>query len=134
MRKITQAAIFALFSLSAAAKPVLAQTFEFDPKGNIPFTNLGELLANALIMLFFFSAVLALIFIVVGGIQWITAGGDKIAAQSARDRITAAVVGLLIVVAAFALTLIITTVMGINIFTDTIDFSKFAPDDPLFGP
>ena len=59
---------------------------------------------------------MAFIFIIIGGIQWITAGGDKIAAQAARDRITAAVVGLLIVVAAFAITTILSTVLGINLF------------------
>lgn len=110
--------------LLASAGPVFAEgdaIFKW-PTGKVPFTNLGDLLANALFVLFFFAAVLSFLFIVIGGIQWITAGGDKIAAQSARDRITAAVVGLLIVVAAFAITLIITTVMGINIFEGTINF------------
>ena len=117
----------------AVAAPVLAATeatFSF-PEGKVPFTNLGNLLSNALIILFFFAAVLAFVFIVVGGIQWITAGGDKIAAQSARDRITAAVVGLLIVVAAFAITLIVTSVLGINIFGgDIINFP--GPETNIF--
>lgn len=110
--------------LLSSAAPVFAADPIFQwPAGKVPFTNLGELLSNVLILLFFFAAILSFIFIVIGGIQWITAGGDKLAAQSARDRITAAVVGLLIVVAAFALTLIITTVLGVNIFGgDVINF------------
>jgi hypothetical protein len=92
--------------------------------------NLGGLLSALLVLLFFFAALLAFIFIVIGGIQWITAGGDKVAAGNARDRITAAIVGLVIVVAAFAITLIITSVLGINIFSGTvIDFSKIAPPE-----
>ena len=116
----------------AIAAPVSAATASFSfPQGKVPFTNLGNLLSNALIILFFFAAVLAFVFIVVGGIQWITAGGDKIAAQSARDRITAAVVGLLIVVAAFAITLIVTQVLGINIFGgDVINFP--GPETNIF--
>ncbi|OGY31319.1 MAG: hypothetical protein A3A57_02005 [Candidatus Woykebacteria bacterium RIFCSPLOWO2_01_FULL_41_12] len=115
MKKIIRGLILSLPSLFTLATPAFAQTFTFDT-ARVPFTDLGKLLSNALILLFFFAAVLAFIFIVVGGIQWITAGGDKMAAQSARDRITAAVVGLLIVVAAFGITWIITSVFGINIF------------------
>ena len=87
----------------------------FETSG-IPFVNLGRLLSNILALLFFFAALMAFLFILIGGIQWISAGGDKVAAASARDRITAAVVGLLIVVAAFAITLILSTVLGINLF------------------
>lgn len=102
-------------SLFLLAAPVLAQTFNF-LTDRVPFTDLGLLLSRALILIFFFAAILTFIFIVIGGLQWITAGGDKVAAQAARDRITAAIVGLVIVVAAFAITWIITRAFGINIF------------------
>jgi hypothetical protein len=85
-------------------------------ESQVPFTNLGRLLSNALAVIFFFAGLLAFVFIITGGIQWITAGGDIKAAQAARDRITAAVVGLIVVVAAFAITIILGQVFGINIF------------------
>jgi len=44
---------------------------------------------------------LALILLALGGIQYMTSGGDKIAVEQARGRITAAVVGLLIVFGAW---------------------------------
>ncbi len=123
MKKLAKIVTTAALLLSSAAPVFAADPIFKWPVGKVPFTNLGELLSNTLILLFFFAAILSFVFIVIGGIQWITAGGDKIAAQSARDRITAAVVGLLIVVSAFALTLIITTVLGINIFGgDVINF------------
>ena len=87
----------------------------FETSG-IPFTNLGKLMSNALALLFFVAGLLAFVFIIIGGIQWITAGGDAKAASAARDRITAAVVGLLVVVAAFAVTLILGQLFGINLF------------------
>lgn len=101
----------------ALAVPAFAQAevTGFDTSG-IPFLNLGSLMSNILALLFFFAALLAFLFIIIGGIQWITAGGDKAAAQAARDRITAAVVGLLIVVASFAITMILSVVLGINLF------------------
>ena len=99
-----------------SASPAFAQNIEGFDRSGIPFPELGKLMSNALSLLFFFAGLLTFFFIVVGGIQWITAGGDAKAAQAARDRITAAVVGLIVVVAAFAITLILGQVFGINIF------------------
>lgn len=121
MRRIVSLASSTIALLSAvtptlaAAAPGNANITGFDDS-KIPFTELGKLLSNALALLFFFAGILAFIFIVIGGIQWITAGGDAKAASAARDRITAAVVGLLVVVAAFAITLILGTLFGIDIF------------------
>jgi hypothetical protein len=103
-------------ALLALARPVLAQDITGFETSQVPFTNLGRLLSNALAVIFFLAGLLAFFFIITGGIQWITAGGDAKAAQAARDRITAAVVGLLVVVAAFAITLILGQVFGIDIF------------------
>lgn len=130
MKKLAGAADFSLISLLALDNPPPAQGqdqgggspfFKFNPTGL--FQNLGDLLKNLLIVLFVFAAILAFIFIVIGGIQWITAGGDKVAAGAARDRITAAVIGLVIVVAAFAITWIITAALGVNIFSGQINLS-----------
>ena len=130
MKKIANSTFIALSILLSVAAPVAAQNFTFD-KTRVPFTDLGLLLSNILILLFAAAALLAFVFIVIGGLQWITAGGDKIAAASARDRITAAIIGLVIVVAAFALTSIILTLLGINIFGG-VDFSKWAPSTKIF--
>lgn len=127
MKKLTAAAGSAI-ALLAAASPAFAQNFTFD-EATTPFSDLGQLLGNVLVLLFAFAALLAFVFIVIGGIQWITAGGDKAAAQAARDRITAAVVGLVIVVAAFALTLILTSILGVNVFTDDFNFLDVAPPE-----
>jgi hypothetical protein len=134
IRKPFVGIISSSLALLASAGSVFAQEegkpFFCFPQEDIPFSNLGLLLSRALLLLFFFAAVLAFVFIVIGGIQWITAGGDKIAAQAARDRITAAVVGLLIVVAAFAITFIVTSALNINIFGGVIDF----PGGSIFDP
>src|SRR3989344_7116474 len=115
MRRILSLASSTIVFLTATA-PAFAQNIEGFEREQIPFDNLGKLMSNALALLFFFAGLLTFFFIVIGGIQWITAGGDAKAAQSARDRITAAVVGLIVVVAAFAITLILGQVFGINIF------------------
>lgn len=115
MKKLLFVAPTLLAPIVFVTRAYAAACISFD-SAQIPFTNLGKILSNALLLLFFVAALLAFLFIVIGGIQWIMAGGDKAAASSARDRITAAVVGLLIVIAAFAVTLIISSVLGINLF------------------
>lgn len=106
----------ALLTLASPASAAIDADVTGFETGGIPFSNLGKLMSNALALLFFFAGLLAFLFIVIGGIQWITAGGDAKAASAARDRITAAVVGLLVVVAAFAVTLILGQLFGIDLF------------------
>lgn len=59
-------------------------------------------------ILFVIGIVIAIAFFIYGGIKWILSGGDKTAVESARNHIVAAVVGLVIIIAAF---FILTTVI-----------------------
>ena len=88
----------------------------FTIKNQIPkLDNLGDIF-NILLSLAFFVAGVAMFFnLVIGGIQWISSGGDPKALDSARRRLTNAVVGLIIVVAAYAIALILQQVFGIRI-------------------
>lgn len=80
------------------------------------FDNIGGLL-NVLVQLAFFVTGLAFFFnLIIGGIQWINAGGDPKAMNAAQTRITNSIIGLLIVVAAYAIALVMGQVFGINIF------------------
>jgi hypothetical protein len=106
-----QAVAFSLMTTAANAQvSAVDQT-------HIPFTDLGALIRNVLAIIFFVAGLLAFVFLLIGGLQWITSGGDKQAASAARDRITASLVGLIIIVAAFAITLVIERVFGIRILT-----------------
>ena len=88
----------------------------FSLKNPLPsLDNLGDIF-NILLSLAFFVAGVAMFFnLVIGGIQWISSGGDPKALDSARRRLTNAVVGLIIVVAAYAIALILQQVFGIRI-------------------
>ena len=87
----------------------------FQIKNPLGFTNLGEILKGVLALVFFVAGIAFFIMLLLGGIQWITAGGDAKALDSARARITNAVIGLIIVAAAYALALIIEQVFGVPI-------------------
>lgn len=60
--------------------------------------NLPGKIVNILLIL---AIVLALIFLVYGGIKWITSGGDKAKVEAARSHLTAAVVGLILALLAY---------------------------------
>lgn len=61
------------------------------------------------------AAIIAFVFLIIGGIKWITSGGDKAATEAARGTITAALVGLLIVFGAWAIIQLVQTFFGITI-------------------
>jgi len=66
-----------------------------------------------------------LIYLVWGGIEWITSGGDKTKTETARGRITATLAGLAIVAASWALIKIISYFFGVDsIFDGTVDIPK----------
>ena len=69
-----------------------------------------------MIGLAFLVGVLVFFFIMIlGAIQWITSGGDKAGLESARGKITSAIVGVVILFSLFALLKIIEDFFGINI-------------------
>lgn len=78
--------------------------------------NLPGKIVNILLIL---AIVLALIYLVYGGIKWITSGGDKAKVEAARSHLTAAVVGLILAFLAYFILNIIT-----YLFTGTT-FSTF---------
>jgi hypothetical protein len=74
-------------------------------------------LLSGLVKLVLVVAALVFFFVlVIGGIQWILSGGDKAGAETARKRITAALVGLAIVFVAWAIGSLINVLFGIDIF------------------
>lgn len=87
---------------------------------NVAITNIGTLIQGALQGAIVVSAILVFAYLIMGGIQWITSGGDKGKTQEARDRITAALVGLAVVASAWAIMLIISYFFGINILDGNI--------------
>jgi len=80
-----------------------------------PFADLGDLIGSLVQVALIAAGLLVFIFLIIGGIQYINSGGDKALAEKARDRITYAFIGLVIVVAAYAIALIIQRVFGIQI-------------------
>ena len=84
------------------------------------FLDIGCLFSRFLVLIYFAAGVFFLVQITVGGLSFLNSGGDPKALDAARDRITNAVIGLVIVAAAFGLTWIVTNAFGINIFSGPV--------------
>lgn len=119
--KFNKALLVSLIQLGTAASVVLAaDEWKTGLDTSVTaFTSIGMLLSTLVTAAIIVAGLAAFIFLIVGGFQYLTSGGDKAAAQAARDRITYAIMGLAIVVAAVAVIQVLGAVFGFNI-TGTI--------------
>ena len=82
---------------------------------NVKIGNIGTLISALVGVLLILAALMAFFFLILGGIQWITSGGDKAGMEAARNKITHAVVGLIIVGAAWAVMILLQNFLGVTI-------------------
>lgn len=97
--------------------PVLAQTITVPRPVNVPAVEIGNIISAVVGILLLVAAVMAFLYLILGGIQWITSGGDKSGMEAARNKITAAIVGLIIVAAAWAVMLLVGQFVGVNLLS-----------------
>lgn len=76
---------------------------------------LGALISSIVGALFIAGFLLAFFYLMTGGISWISAGGDKTKLESARDNITNAIIGIIIVGASWALTSLVAGFFGFDL-------------------
>jgi len=119
-----------LARIAAAATPLLMASPVFasgDQIGipqpdNFRIEDIGRLISAAVGLALLIAGLLVFVYLIWGGIQWITSGGDKAKTEEARSRITAALVGLAIVAAAWAVIQIVAYFFGIqDLFDGTVD-------------
>lgn len=87
---------------------------QFSNLCDIDQTKIQNVPGQIVSILLIIAIVLALIYLVYGGIKWITSGGDKQKVDGARSHITAAIVGLVLALAAYLILNLVT-----YIFTGT---------------
>ncbi len=81
----------------------------------VRITDFGKLFSGAVAFLLLIAFLLAFFYLILGGISWLTSGGDKAAVETARNKIIAAIIGLIIVAATWALFQLIGGAIGFNI-------------------
>ena len=85
----------------------------------IPYVSGGisGLIGTILSAVMVIALLIALSFLLWGGIDWILAGGEKAKLDSARGKITGAVVGLFVLSGSLAFFMLLQSFLGIKIFT-----------------
>ncbi len=78
-------------------------------------TDVGTVVTGAIAAAFIIAGILTFAYLVWGGLQWITAGGDKASLEQARARITQALIGMTIVAAAYAIIQLLEYAFGYSI-------------------
>lgn len=77
--------------------------------------SVGDVISNALTIVFIAAGLAVLIYLIIGAFKWITSGGDKDAIGKARGTIVNALIGLAILALAFFVVVLFGQILNINI-------------------
>ncbi len=84
-------------------------------------TNFGTMFSSILNVVMLIAAILVFAYMIWGGVEWITSGGDKGKAESARNKLTAAIIGLVIIAASYAVVTLVVQFLGFQDFNDVFN-------------
>lgn len=85
------------------------------------FSDIGQLLNKILMVVIALSALLVLMHLIWGAIDWITSGGDKAKIDKAKNKIVAAIIGLIIVASSYAVLTIVLNFLGVKSLQDVLN-------------
>ncbi|OGM19342.1 hypothetical protein A2685_02190 [Candidatus Woesebacteria bacterium RIFCSPHIGHO2_01_FULL_37_10] len=103
---------------------VKAQTFS-DPTGVTPaqIRDLEVIFAKTVDIILGFAGIALFLMLILGGFKYITSGGDPKAAESARNTLTYAIGGLVLIASAYLIIKIAESITG----ADLTNFAIFRP-------
>ena len=93
-------------------------------QGFFGFTCILDFVFNIVSIALLLAGLILFVYLVWGGIEWLTSGGDKGKVEAARNRIVSALVGLAIIAASWALVRIIGYFFGIEAGLSTFTIPK----------
>ncbi|MBP9820137.1 hypothetical protein KBC79_05380 [Candidatus Woesebacteria bacterium] len=100
---------------------------------NDPSGGFGKFIGTMLQVSMTIAALMLFLYLIWGGIEWISSGGDKSKIEKARNRITGSITGMIVLSAVVALFLLIQGFLGISILTFTFGGGS-GPVLPPGGP
>jgi len=90
-------------------------TSQFSNLCNLNANSIGPLVGAAVAFILVAAALIALFFLIWGGVRWIMSAGDKAKVDSARQTITAAIIGLIIAFLAFFILSLALSFFGLSL-------------------
>lgn len=105
---------------------LIAQSHPFStittPGGYQPGSDIGSstsavenLISNTLVVLTVVAGITFVLYFLLGGLNWITAGGDKGKVEKAKGMMTGGAIGLIIIVVSYSIVWIVSAALGLNI-------------------
>lgn len=113
-------AAMALPASAAAQTQIIPETIR-------PINNIVNVVSGAIQFILVVAFVLAFVFLILGGVRWIVAGGDEKAVAGARGMITAALIGLVIVLVAFAIIRLVEIFFQVQIISGGVTIPTINP-------
>lgn len=89
------------------------------------FGNFSGIVEQIIVLFIVFAGIIFTVMLIYGGVRYITSSGDVKQMDSARKIVTAAVIGILIVVASYAIGVLLKEVFGVPTFGDKLT-SRFS--------
>lgn len=128
MKKVNMSKIAGLVTpviFLAAPALALAQTNNLVPTAIQPIDNIIVVVRGIIRFILIIAFVIAFIMLIVGGLRWILAGGDEKSVEKARNTITAALIGLVIVLVAYAIIRIVEVFFNVTLITGSVSVPVF---------
>lgn len=82
---------------------------------NLENIEVSNLISGVITLVFIAASLVFFFMLVVGGIKWMMAGGDKEKAGEARGQLTSALIGLIVIFLAWAISTLLGTLFGVDI-------------------
>ena len=114
MAVVTGAAAIAFAPIEAKAATTITTPTGF-------FKDFGVFISSLLNFVMVIAALLVFVYLIWGGIDWITAGTDKGKTDGARSRITNAVIGLIVLAASYAILTLVLNFLDYDDLNDVIN-------------
>ena len=90
----------------------------YNPKGSGIGDSTGaveKLISNVLVVLTVVAGIAFALYFLLGGLNWITAGGDKGKIEKAKGMMTNGAIGIIVIALSYAITWIVGKALGIDI-------------------
>lgn len=111
-------AVFWLLTLeeAKAATPIPRNPISLSVS-NLPFFSANSVITFIVRLIIALGFILSFIVFLIGGVRWITSAGDPKALESAKGLLTSSIIGLILVVSAFAIIRLIEYFFGVGIIS-----------------
>ncbi|MBI4037498.1 hypothetical protein HY382_00455 [Candidatus Curtissbacteria bacterium] len=115
----------AIALIAPAAALAVVGSENIVPNTIAPINNIVTVIRGIIRFILVVAFIIAFIMLLIGGIRWITAGGDEKGVAGARNMITAALIGLVVILVAYAIIRLVEIFFKVEIISGPIQIPQY---------